>query len=305
MVHDDLVTVIINCHNGEKYIRETIESVLNQTYDEFELLLVDNCSTDNTRDIFSSYNDKRLIYFKTSNKVSLGSARNIGLELSNGKYINFIDSDDIWESNKLEFQLHMIKGKNYSATYTQSINMYEDGRRILSSKRRSDEIISLEKISKYYDICLSSLMINFTNNKIKNYKFNENLEALEDADYVLKLLSESPMIYINKPLTIYRIHSENISNTRQDLFYKDIKLMKEEYKREGKYFLLQNCDYFYDIQLYITSLNLWKNNNPFKSQSKLIQIKRKSFKHFILMIIVLIPFKLLFPIFKKIGLSIK
>ena len=87
-----LVSVIINCFNSERYISESITSVLEQTYDNIELIIIDNCSTDRTADLIHSFNDDRILYHKTSYKCELSDARNIALDLSNGEYISFIDS---------------------------------------------------------------------------------------------------------------------------------------------------------------------------------------------------------------------
>ena len=97
----ELVSVIINCRNSEKFLKECINSVINQTFKNLEIIVVDNQSTDNTKHIIDSYKDKRIKYYFTKSHLSLGAARNVALEKSNGKFIAFIDSDDIWEKNKI------------------------------------------------------------------------------------------------------------------------------------------------------------------------------------------------------------
>ena len=99
------ISVICNCYNGQDYLRYSIDSVLNQTYSNFELLLIDNCSTDNTRKIIKSYLDSRLKYLKTEINVNLGEARNFALKFITGEFFAFIDADDIWvkEKNTLIF----------------------------------------------------------------------------------------------------------------------------------------------------------------------------------------------------------
>ena len=97
-----LVSVIINCRNSEKYLSQCIDSVLIQTYTNYELIIVDNKSKDKTKTIIKSYNDSRIKYYYLKTKLNLGGARNFALKKSKGKYIAFIDSDDIWLDDKLE-----------------------------------------------------------------------------------------------------------------------------------------------------------------------------------------------------------
>ena len=94
-----LVSVIMNCHNSDSYLREAIDSIYNQTYKNWEIIFLDNCSSDNSYKITQTY-DKKLKYFKTEKYESLYMARNIALEKCNGDLICFLDCDDIWFKNK-------------------------------------------------------------------------------------------------------------------------------------------------------------------------------------------------------------
>ena len=102
MKKNNLISVIINCRNSQKYIKETIDSVINQTYKNFEIIIVNNNSTDNTKNIIFSYSDQRIKYFELNKSISLGAARNISLKESSGEFIAFIDSDDIWDKSKID-----------------------------------------------------------------------------------------------------------------------------------------------------------------------------------------------------------
>ena len=106
-----LVSIIINCHNSEKFLKETLNSVLSQTYKNWELIFYDNKSTDNSYNIFKSFKDNRFKYFKSKNFKKLGEARREALKKSKGDYITFLDSDDIWKKNKLKIQLKYFDDK--------------------------------------------------------------------------------------------------------------------------------------------------------------------------------------------------
>ncbi|MBK87177.1 MAG: hypothetical protein CMC86_08320, partial [Flavobacteriaceae bacterium] len=89
-----LVSIIVNCFNGEKYLSQTLESILSQNYMNFEVIFVDNCSTDSSAKIFKKIKDKRFKYFKTKKKIKLYASRNFALKKCKGNFIAFLDSDD-------------------------------------------------------------------------------------------------------------------------------------------------------------------------------------------------------------------
>ena len=99
----------MNVHNGEEFISEAIESVINQTYQNWELLIWDNFSTDKTFELIRRFKDKRIIYFKSNTFDKLYTARNKAMNISNGDLITFLDSDDIWLPNKLEEQTNIMQ----------------------------------------------------------------------------------------------------------------------------------------------------------------------------------------------------
>ena len=106
MTEQSLVSVIINCFNGEKYLRQALDSVIAQTYKNWEIIFWDNQSTDKSAEIFKSYKDKRLKYnLASSHTKILYKARNFALKKTNGDFISFLDVDDLWLPEKLEKQL--------------------------------------------------------------------------------------------------------------------------------------------------------------------------------------------------------
>ncbi len=113
------VSVIINCFNSELFIEDSIKSVLNQTYKNFELIIFDNCSTDNTAKIIKTFKDTRIRYFKSEKKYILGKARDLAIKKSKNTWVAFIDSDDLWISTKLSEQVAYVNSnKNIGLVYT-------------------------------------------------------------------------------------------------------------------------------------------------------------------------------------------
>ena len=113
-----LVSIIMNCHNGEKYLSKSISSIFSQSYKNWELIFFDNNSNDNSKKIIKSYKDKRIKYFFSKKKINLYHARNLALKKTKGKYVSFLDVDDLWDKKKLKLQIdYLKKNKEYKIIY--------------------------------------------------------------------------------------------------------------------------------------------------------------------------------------------
>ena len=109
---EDKVSVVIPVHNAEKFIKDTVESVFSQTYDNIELILCENNSTDSTKDILGEMTDSRIKVLNLTNVEDAAGARNAGVKEADGRYIAFLDADDLWQKDKLEKQMAFMKEKN-------------------------------------------------------------------------------------------------------------------------------------------------------------------------------------------------
>ena len=112
-----LVSIIMNCYNGEKYLAESLESILSQTYQNWELIFWDNLSTDNSKKIFEKYKDKRFKYFLAEKHSVLYHARNLAIQKTKGDFIAFLDTDDIWLKDKLSKQIQLFSDENIGLVY--------------------------------------------------------------------------------------------------------------------------------------------------------------------------------------------
>ena len=113
-----LISIIMNCYNGEDFLHESIKSILNQTYRNWELIFWDNQSKDKSSEIFKSYKDERLKYFLAKEHTTLYKARNLAIEKSKGDYIAFLDTDDLWEKEKLELQMHLFNNLEVGVVFS-------------------------------------------------------------------------------------------------------------------------------------------------------------------------------------------
>ena len=114
-----LVSIILNCFNGEKFLKRTLDSIKQQSYKKWELIFIDNHSTDSSKLIFKSYKNKKFKYFKTKKHLPLYSARNFGVSKSKGDFISFIDADDWWIKNKIKKQISLfLKNNNLDIVFS-------------------------------------------------------------------------------------------------------------------------------------------------------------------------------------------
>ena len=125
---NDLVSIITPSYNTSKYIGKTIESVLKQTYENWEMIIVDDCSTDDTDEVVKPYlSDKRIKYIKNDKISGAAISRNCALREAGGKWIAFLDSEDLWDPKKLEKQIEFMEKNNYHFSYTNYEEINEDG----------------------------------------------------------------------------------------------------------------------------------------------------------------------------------
>ncbi|MEW6679749.1 MAG: glycosyltransferase family A protein, partial [bacterium] len=122
----------MNCYNSSKYLEEAINSVYAQTYKDWEIVFLDNASTDNSAEIAKGY-DRKLKYYKNETHVPLGCARNMAIEKANGEYIAFLDCDDMWSPEKLELQVGLLdKNPNIGLVYCDAFLINEDNTKIIN-----------------------------------------------------------------------------------------------------------------------------------------------------------------------------
>ena len=113
------VDIILPNYNKEFFLQETINSVLNQSYKNWKLVIVDNCSTDNSKTIIEKFRkNKKIDIIHLKKNMGVSFSRNLGIRLSNSKYISFLDADDLWTPNKLNDQINFMEEKDYKFTYT-------------------------------------------------------------------------------------------------------------------------------------------------------------------------------------------
>ena len=206
-----LVSVIINAYNGERYLRETIESVYAQTLQDFEIVLFDDASTDATPEIARSF-DGRLRYFSCERPVSLGEARNRALDQALGKYLSFLDQDDLFLPKKLERQVAAFQG-NVGLVFSNCYILWENfGRETLRYKSRPVDGDAFRALLRGYYLSINTVMIRRNALPMeREWWFPSSFMMCEETDLFLRLAYAYPIAYVDEPLAKYRVHGGNFS----------------------------------------------------------------------------------------------
>jgi len=221
------ISIILNCYNGSEYLEECLKSIKKQTYNNYELIFWDNCSTDNSKEIFKKNYDQRFRYFKSRKNTILSKARNLASKKAKGSWLAFIDCDDIWYPNKLdEFKNFLNKNK---------LGVLFSDYYILKKKQL---IKSKKKIkSNYFKNLLKENYIYFSTVLIKKKYFfelgmcDDTLKHAEDYDILLKILNKYDGHFIDKRLIKYRIHDNNQSKHNKIESIKESIYLLMQYKK--------------------------------------------------------------------------
>jgi glycosyltransferase involved in cell wall biosynthesis len=216
-----LISVVMNCYNSQAYLAEAIQSVVNQTYHNWELIFWDNQSTDNSALIVQSFNDPRIKYFFADNFENLSKARQLSCNKASGEYLAFIDCDDIWMNDKLALQINeAINNPEVGLVYSKYQLLTEGNDQSIINQTNYYKKINItdghpparifEKLLFQNFIIFSSVLVKKSVFDVTN-GFSENFKQNEDYDILLQITNKSEAICINKDLIKYRIHSTNNS----------------------------------------------------------------------------------------------
>lgn len=201
------ISIIINCHNGEEFLKETLNALEEQTYSDFEIIFYDNFSTDSSAKIANTF-DSRLKYYKSNDFISLGAARNKALDFTTGDYIAFCDCDDIWDSEKLAKQVDELDNdETVGMVFTnfKRLNMINGLIDIFDKKAEYKKLDFAELVCNY-SFCLSSFLIRRSALSELDHCFNEAFQYAEEFELFSRIAYHWKTIYLPEPFVVYRIH---------------------------------------------------------------------------------------------------
>jgi len=215
-----LVSIITPSYNSEKYIRETVKSVQEQTYTNWEMIIVDDCSSDNSRAVLEELarDEERVkIHFLQENSGA-AVARNTAIKLAKGQYIAFLDSDDKWKPNKLQTQLDFMRNNNYAFSFTSYDLMNENGELLDKSVHVPTEIDYHGLLKNTIIGCLTVMI---DKEKVGDFQM-PNIRARQDFALWLLILKRGFKAYgLQQSLAIYRIVPGSVSSNKVNMIKKN------------------------------------------------------------------------------------
>lgn len=222
------ISILMNCYNGEKYLKEALDSIQKQTYQNWEVIFIDNNSKDASQEIAKSYGEKVKIY-PTPRMMKLYEARHFGLPFCKGDYLAVLDVDDYWHPQKLELQLKSAQtGKDFIFTDFEDLHeiktslypLYQ-----LSSKLRKvikeQKSYSAEEMLRKYDFNLQTVLIK--KDLIKNINFDPEYDIIGDLDFFLQIVLEEGIepFYLKDITAVTRVHPRQLSHSAPEKWIKE------------------------------------------------------------------------------------
>jgi len=284
------ISIIVNCYNGEKYLTRCLQSIINQTEKNWEVIFFDNQSNDSSKKIFEEFKDDRFKYFFSSEFIKLYKARNEALKKATGKFIAFLDCDDWWRPNHLENAKDFFENEKYKLYFSNAFNYLEKKKKFILHRKNLPKDNIFKDLINDYSVKVSSLILRAEIIKKNSYDtgpFNENFNIIGDYELVMKIASKYLCYSRNTPSVNCSFHGENYSIKNRGEYAKEFNkwYQKIDFNEEPFSF---NKIQINDNLLYI---NLFEDITTFKRPNQLLKIfKIKDlYKKMKLLIIFILP----------------
>ena len=232
MSKEPLVSIIINCFNGEKYLRHAIDSVISQTYKNWEIIFWDNQSIDKSAEIFKSYKDVRFnYYYAPKHSKILYEARNYAIAKAKGDFFAFLDVDDWWLPNKLERQIPLFADPDVGLVYGNLWRLFEKkNKKKIYRKKILPTGMILDELLNDYVIGSPTYVIRKKSLDSLEYHFNKHFHIIGDFDLNIRLAAKWKFNCVQDPVAIARIHGQNESLLNKNKEIDELKIWYGEMK---------------------------------------------------------------------------
>ena len=287
-----LISIIINCFNGERFLRTAIDSVYNQDFDDWEIIFWDNASTDDSALIAKSYG-RQLKYYSNKKTTSLGKARNMALKMATGKYIAFLDCDDVFLPGKLRKQVSQMEGNNFALSYSDATVIDEFNRKIRKIKTKNNSGYIFGNLLRHYEIVMASVMIRRQVLEKEGFEFAEELKYCPDYNLFMKIASCYTICVINDNIVNYRRINGSLSSQSVDIASSEIKftldyIFSSNPELKSRFHL--EAAMAYDKLHYYDSVAKIYDNNKLEARKHIIKVIFKRWQYFLLYLLLLLPF---------------
>ncbi len=199
------VSIIMNCYNGEKFLHEALDSVISQSFQDWEIIFWDNASTDSTEKIVESFNSKKIRYFKSESNTPLGLARNEAIKKATGKYVAFLDCDDMYLPEKLAQQVKLMDDSGFKLTYGAALIIDELGREVRKYKVENKSGYLFDSLLKKYEINMQTVMLERALLIENDLDFEPTLKYSPDYNLFMQVAAVTECGVISDYLVKYRV----------------------------------------------------------------------------------------------------
>ncbi len=226
MENKKLVSIITPVFNAGRFLKETASSVFKQTYTNWEWVLVDDCSTDNSWEILTSLQkqDSRIKIFKNKENLKSGKTRNFAIKQANGTFIAFLDSDDLWHPEKLRIQIAFMINSGYNFTHTSYGYVDENGNTIKSTFHVNQKVTYYDLLKRTEISCLTAV---YNADEIGKFYMSEHARKQDYALWLAILKSGTNSFGIDQELAYYRQVKGSATSKKYKLIFKHITFLKE------------------------------------------------------------------------------
>jgi glycosyltransferase involved in cell wall biosynthesis len=298
-----LVSVIMNCYNGGEYLYEAINSIYNQSYKNWEIVFWDNASTDNSAEIARSY-DNRVRYFLAEDTTLLGEARNLALQKASGKYVAFLDCDDLYLSDKLERQVQLMELSSYAMCYGSVITIDKKGLEIRRNTVKNHSGYIFGQLLKHYEINMQSVLVRRSVLIKDRFNFITHLRYCPDYNLFMLISSKYKVGVLPDYLAQYRVLKNSLSSKMIDVASSEIRFTLDEITRKNpefkKKYSLELMQAYAKAKYYDVIACIFKGDR----YSAIIKLKpillvRYEYPIIFLLLLIQIPLKLILRILNR------
>lgn len=282
-----LVSIIMNCHNSDRFLSEAIDSIYAQTFKDWEIVFWDNSSTDRSPEIAKSY-DERLKYYRSNSISSLGEARNCALQKASGKYIAFLDCDDLYFPDKLEKQISLMKSGNYALCYGGVIIIDESGKEIRRHRVRNKSGYLINQLLRKYEINMQSVMMSKAVIDREGLEFETSLKYSPDFNLFMNIAAKYPVGVIGEFIAKYRLCSDSLSKEMLHLVSSEMKFTLDSISNKYSYLKERNrgaISTAYAKLNYYDAINLIDKDSLKEARKKLFHVIWRSPKYLALLLL--------------------
>jgi len=287
-----LVSIIINCFNGEHFLREAIDSIYQQDYSNWEIIFWDNASTDGSSEIARFY-DHQLKYYLAPINTPLGEARNLALEMTKGKYIAFLDCDDRYLPGKISKQVASMESSGAALCYGSAVVISEKGEVLKRNKLKDDNGYLLNKLLLRYEINMQTVMLRSSVLSDNNLSFDLSLQFSPDYDLFMRIANDFRLCALSDFLVEYRKSENSLTLKMLDQIAPEM-----EYTLNGLYKKLsesnkdsQNFNKALQMLNYYKSLPLIQKGNYRDARKFLLKSTKVRKRYFVYFLLIFFPVK--------------